>query len=67
MVLAVDGTVFDVPDFEANARIFRNLGCRLGKQTHDPQSAPSTGKLKLEYIYIMQLKYRLAYLSWIAQ
>ncbi|MEH2142109.1 hypothetical protein [Nostoc sp.] len=67
MVLAVDGTVFDVPDFEANARIFRYPGCHPGRQAHDPQGAPSTGELKLEHIYIMQLKCRLAYLSWIAQ
>lgn len=46
----VDGTVFDVPDSEANARIFGYPGCRPGTQAHDPQSAPSTGELKLEHI-----------------
>jgi len=31
-IMAVDGTVFDVPDNDANARVFGYPGCRPGTQ-----------------------------------
>ena len=36
-VMAVDGTVFDVPDTEANARVFGYPATRPGTQAHDPK------------------------------
>ena len=35
--MAVDGTVFDVPDTEANARVFGYPASRPGTQAHDPK------------------------------
>ena len=36
-IMAVDGTVFDVPDSEANARVFGYPGCRPGTQVAFPK------------------------------
>ncbi len=35
--MAVDGTVFDVPDSEANARVFGYPACRPGTQAAFPK------------------------------
>jgi hypothetical protein len=35
--MAVDGTVLDVPDTEANARVFGYPGSRPSTQAHDPK------------------------------
>lgn len=35
--MAVDGTVLDVPDTEANARVFGYPGSRPGTQAHEPK------------------------------
>ena len=36
-IMAVDGTVFDVPDTETNARVFGYPASRPGTQAHDPK------------------------------
>ena len=49
-VMAVNGTVLDVPDSQANARVFGYPGSRPGTNGSFSQGAFGIGELKLEPI-----------------